>query len=152
MAAKACAAAAGPSSPGRCCCSTAPPCAMGVNASAVRLATPPLSAPSTCASHGIGPELAHRRAKSHASLDARDMLMEMFVAPVLLCGVARCASRVATLARIVSAWVPDPRDPEDCLAFSATFALAGAVTAGSRQQLAGWNAGAWEASDDRAPT
>ena len=73
--------------------------------------------------------------------------MGMFVAPVLLC-VARCASREATLARIVSAWVPDPRDPEDCPVFSAPR---GAVTTGTavlRQQLAGWNAGAWEASDD----
>ena len=38
-------------------------------------------------------------------------------------------------------------NPESCPALSATFALAGLVTAGSRRQLAGAERGSWEAID-----
>ena len=72
--------------------------------------------------------------------------MEMFVAPVLLC-VARCASRVAMLARFLRRGCQTRGDPKSCHAFSATFAVAGAVTAEYCRQPAGWNAGTLEASD-----
>ena len=65
------------------------------------------------------------------------MLVEMLVAPFLLC-VAVTFSQIATSARIAVGVGARPKgDPGSCPAFSATFAVAGAVTAGSRRQLKG---------------
>ena len=86
---------------------------------------------------GSAPELAHRRANKPPRLSTRETCSwRLSVTPLLPC-VARCASREAMLARFLRRGCQTRGDPESCHAFSATSAIAGAVTAGSRRQLAG---------------